>query len=61
AGCDPAALAAIARSNGLRAEAANTFDDAIALAVSGAEDRVLICGSLYLAGYVLRRNNELPI
>ncbi len=42
---------------GLRAETAETVADAVtAIATSHPEARILICGSLYLAGHVLREN-----
>jgi dihydrofolate synthase/folylpolyglutamate synthase len=55
------ALAATAREAGLPAEAAADFPAALArLRAETAQDgedapRILICGSLYLAGWVLRR------
>jgi dihydrofolate synthase/folylpolyglutamate synthase len=52
---DPATLVALAVSLGLQAEAAPDVPAAIRrlLAVEGEPLRVLICGSLYLAGHVL--------
>ena len=55
---DPEALAAEARSFGAKAEAAATIEAAL-LHIETEEKapvRVLICGSLYLAGHVLRSN-----
>ena len=55
---DPAESAAIARDLGARAASAASVDAAVAAIVAdeaGAYD-VLICGSLYLAGEVLRRH-----
>jgi dihydrofolate synthase/folylpolyglutamate synthase len=49
---DPAELAAIARTLGLNAQTAPTLVDAVQAAAQRAR-RVLICGSLYLAGEVL--------
>lgn len=56
----PAAdLAAIAQEEGFETETAETLEEALALAGQTADDgegeppRVLICGSLYLAGHVL--------
>ena len=52
---DPAALAAIAREAGLEAETAENVEKAI-LRLQSIEPgplRILICGSLYLAGHVL--------
>jgi dihydrofolate synthase / folylpolyglutamate synthase len=48
------ALAEAATASGLKAEAASSLEDAVARAGGLAEaPRVLICGSLYLAGQVL--------
>lgn len=59
-GAEPKDLAESARTAGLEAAACDSLDTAMkAAAVSGA-DRILICGSLYLAGEVLARNNEAP-
>jgi dihydrofolate synthase/folylpolyglutamate synthase len=49
---DPASLADIARQAGVAARAAESGEAALALADPAA--RVLICGSLYLAGDILR-------
>jgi dihydrofolate synthase/folylpolyglutamate synthase len=52
----PAAdTARAARAAGLAAEEAPSVEEAIRAAVAGGAARVLICGSLYLAGHVLRR------
>lgn len=50
------ALAEIARANGIEAEPANDLGDALARsrAASNEPVRLLICGSLYLAGHVLK-------
>ena len=53
-GLDPEVLAEQARGVGLRADVAGSVDEAIGLADEA--ERLLICGSLYLAGSVLRRN-----
>ena len=53
---DPAALAKIAASVGLAADAAPDVEAAIAPPAEGSRPaplRILICGSLYLAGHVL--------
>jgi len=51
---DPAAVAQAARAAGLDAQAASNVTDAIrGIKDSGPPARVLICGSLYLAGSVL--------
>jgi dihydrofolate synthase/folylpolyglutamate synthase len=51
----PEELAAIARAVGLAASTAPTLEDALGAAVAQAPSspRILICGSLYLAGEVL--------
>jgi dihydrofolate synthase/folylpolyglutamate synthase len=58
AGLPGAALAEAARAAGLAAEAAPSVAGAVAAAAAatGPGGRVLICGSLYLAGSVLREN-----
>lgn len=55
-------LAKIARSNGLAAEAAADLQKALGQAPkTGPAPRILICGSLYLAGHVLAlHNGETP-
>jgi dihydrofolate synthase/folylpolyglutamate synthase len=53
----PAATAAAARAVGLAAETASGVDDAVAaIAARDPGSCILICGSLYLAGHVLRGN-----
>lgn len=54
-GHDPERLAEIARAQGLNAAAAANVPDALALSrdLAGEPVRILICGSLYLAGDVL--------
>ncbi|MCI4643762.1 MAG: bifunctional folylpolyglutamate synthase/dihydrofolate synthase [Hyphomonadaceae bacterium] len=59
-GAEPAELAAQARAAGLQAEAFADFDAALAAAAADSPARILICGSLYLAGDVLRANLEIP-
>ena len=49
-----AATAAHARASGLPAEVSASVEAAIASAVADGARRILICGSLYLAGFVLR-------
>ncbi len=58
-GLDPAELAARAAAAGFQAQAAVSVSDAInrALAAAPLRPRVLICGSLYLAGDVLADGN----
>ena len=43
-----------ARGAGLAAEVAPTVEAAVRVAVAAGAGRVLVCGSLYLAGHVLR-------
>jgi len=50
---DPAALAAVARGHGLGAQPATSVEAALDLALRLGAGRVVICGSLYLAGEVL--------
>lgn len=57
----PEALVAIARRHGLEAETAADVPAALdTLAVGDAPSQVLVLGSLYLAGEVLRANDEVP-
>lgn len=49
----PDALAETARAQGLKAQAAPSVTAAIDAALKGGAGRILICGSLYLAGEVL--------
>ena len=53
----PAYLADVARGLGLEAAA---YDEVAAALAECRSSEVLICGSLYLAGEVLRANGELP-
>lgn len=55
----PTDLAAHARAAGIEARAATGVDDALnrIVAEAGGSARVLICGSLYLAGAILERNS----
>ncbi|WP_085809602.1 folylpolyglutamate synthase/dihydrofolate synthase family protein [Sphingomonas sp. TZW2008] len=58
---DPVALAHLARSEGAAsALAASSITEAMRLVDTLAVDRVLIAGSLYLAGEVLAANDEIP-
>jgi dihydrofolate synthase/folylpolyglutamate synthase len=59
-GTAPEALAQLARTHGLPASPAPTPLDAVAAAVAaaGPRARILICGSLYLAGDVLADGNQ---
>ena len=54
----PEELAAFATTHGMKADAAADVPAALALVEGPA--RVLICGSLHLAGEVLRVNGPLP-
>ena len=57
----PAAYtAAAAREAGVDAEAAPSVEAALAAAGGVAGARVIICGTLYLAGHVLQRDGTLP-
>ena len=48
-----------ARAEGLQAEAAASVAEALAqIAAQNPQARVLICGSLYLAGQVLKENDS---
>lgn len=53
-------LAEKARAAGLEAQPHKTFEAAMRAAVEAGAERILICGSLYLAGEVLEMNEELP-
>lgn len=59
-GAPPVRLAEDARAAGLEANAFESFDAAFAAAAASGADRILICGSLYLAGDVLTANAEVP-
>lgn len=58
AAADPATLAAAARDAGLETSVSQSVQDAIRAAckTEGGAPRILICGSLYLAGDILRDN-----
>ncbi|WP_291833838.1 folylpolyglutamate synthase/dihydrofolate synthase family protein [Brevundimonas sp.] len=58
AAAEPEALAAVARGNGLGATAAGTVEQALTHALRLGAGRVVICGSLYLAGEVLGAARE---
>lgn len=55
---DPAALAAVAQGRGFGALAAGSVDEALDRALALGAGRVVICGSLYLAGEVLGASPE---
>ncbi|WP_439470581.1 bifunctional folylpolyglutamate synthase/dihydrofolate synthase [Brevundimonas sp.] len=58
AAAEPEALAAVARGHGLGATPAGTVEQALAQALRLGAGRVVICGSLYLAGEVLGAARE---
>ena len=58
AAADPVALAAVARGHGLGATPAASVREALDLALRLGAGRVVICGSLYLAGDVLGAARE---
>jgi dihydrofolate synthase/folylpolyglutamate synthase len=58
AAADPAALAAVARGHGLGAMPAGSVQEALDRALAWGAGRVVICGSLYLAGEVLGASQE---
>lgn len=55
---DPEALASVARGHGLGAQSAVSVEAALATALRLGAGRVVICGSLYLAGEVLGTSRE---
>lgn len=59
-GAAPKALAVAANDAGLNAVASNSFQAALKMAGESGAERILICGSLYLAGDVLALNEQLP-
>ena len=58
AAADPAALAGVAQGRGFGAMAAGSVDEALDRALALGAGRVVICGSLYLAGEVLGASRE---
>jgi len=60
ASADPKDLAEVARAFIPTVESAENLETALETAQKHAPDRILICGSLYLAGDVLLKNKELP-
>ncbi len=58
AAAEPEALAAVARGRGLGAMAAGSVAEALDRALAFGAGRVVICGSLYLAGEVLGVNRD---
>ena len=59
-GAEPIKLADAALTAGLLATACDSLDAAMRAAAASGADRILICGSLYLAGIVLGANDEAP-
>jgi dihydrofolate synthase / folylpolyglutamate synthase len=59
-GAEPDQLADAARTAGLPATACASLEDAMVQAASSGAARILICGSLYMAGEVLAKNGEAP-
>jgi dihydrofolate synthase/folylpolyglutamate synthase len=59
-GAEPIKLADAALTAGLAATACDSLASALRAAADSGADRILICGSLYLAGLVLGQNNEAP-
>jgi dihydrofolate synthase/folylpolyglutamate synthase len=55
---DPAALAAVARGHGLGAQSSSSVEAALSRALRLGAGRLVICGSLYLAGEVLGASEE---
>ena len=58
AAAEPQALAAVARGHGLAATPAGSAAEALDMALRLGAGRVVICGSLYLAGEVLGASPE---
>lgn len=58
AAADPEALAAVSRGHGLGAQAAPSVEAALDRALRLGAGRIVICGSLYLAGEVLGAASE---
>ena len=64
AGFDPAVLAQSAEKVGLNVQTAKSIEDALMIAGSAGSkvtQRILICGSLYLIGEVLQKNETPPV
>jgi dihydrofolate synthase/folylpolyglutamate synthase len=59
-GADPEDLARFAREMGFAARASDTLHKALERACALSPSRILICGSLYLAGQVLAENLQRP-
>lgn len=59
-GATPTDLASSAEASGFIASACDTLESAMRKAASLKPERILICGSLYLAGEILAANKEVP-
>jgi dihydrofolate synthase/folylpolyglutamate synthase len=59
-GAEPIRLVDAAHTAGLDAKACDSLAGAMSAAAASGADRILICGSLYLAGIVLGENGEAP-
>jgi len=58
---EPQELAEAANTAGLEAVACDSLEAGLKAAAETGADRILICGSLYLAGEVLSKNGEEPV
>jgi dihydrofolate synthase/folylpolyglutamate synthase len=58
---DPGELVDAAATAGLEAKACDSLEAGLKAAAATGADRILICGSLYLAGEVLSKNGEDPV
>ena len=58
---EPEDLAEAARTAGLDVSACDSLEAGLKAAAASGADRILICGSLYLAGEVLSKNGEDPV
>ena len=59
-GMAPEVLCAKGRALGLHATHAGSIEDGLRLAAASGARRIVIAGSLYLAGAVLEKNDERP-
>ncbi|MEQ9505481.1 MAG: folylpolyglutamate synthase/dihydrofolate synthase family protein [Hyphomonas sp.] len=59
-GAEPIRLVDAAHTAGLEATPCDSLNSAMRAAAATGADRILICGSLYLAGIVLGENDEAP-
>jgi dihydrofolate synthase/folylpolyglutamate synthase len=58
---EPRELAEAAAMAGLDARPCASLEEGLKAAAATGADRILICGSLYLAGEVLSKNGEDPV